>query len=193
MDKKEQKIGQQIMVIRMIRRERDIVWKGGVSFLFKEQLANGMNVPESEIDELIMLYDRLDAEEVKYRIAKELFDREIEFSYICEAIQYYSSLYLKELIDEENVSFDFEKIENQFMKFVYRKRDMIEDGDRERFKTLFKKSLKHYVKVYIREILAAYEEGVDCDVIAEIVQPKAFGEVITEDLICKLKGIALDV
>lgn len=191
--KKEQKIGQQIMVIRMIRRERDIVWKGGVSFLFKEQLANGMNVPESEIDELIMLYDRLDAEEVKYRVAKELFDWEIEFGYICDTIHYYSSLYWDALINAETVSFDFEKMENQFMKSVYKKRDMIEDGDRERFKALFKKSLKHYAKTYIQEILNAYEEGVDCDVMAEIVQSEVFGEVISEELMLKLKGISLDV
>ncbi len=191
--KKEQKIGQQIMAVRMIQQENSKVSKGGVSFLRKEQLANGMNVPKEEVDNLVSLCKRLDFDEIRFRVAGALYNAEIEFSYIYEALYWFGYTYMEAFISEDTVDFNFEKKEDIFVKRLYRNGELLNNSNREHCKSLFEKSLKYYAKTYIQEILTAYEEGADCDVIAEIVQFKVFGETITEDLIWKLKGIALDV
>lgn len=191
--KKERKIGQQIMAVRMIQYENCKVSKGGVSFFRKEQLVNAMNVPKEEVDSLISLCKRLDSDEIRFRVTGSLYNSETEFGYIYEAIFCFGSLYIKALINNGKMDFDFRKMENVFVKCIYNERELLSDNDREHFKPLFEKSLKHYAKTYIQEILAVYEEGIDCELIAEIVKPEVLGEAVTEDLILKLKGIALDV
>lgn len=190
--KKEQKIGQQIMAVRMIQRENSKVSKGGVSFLNKEQLVNAMNVPKEEVDALILLCKRLDMQDIRFRVTGALYKVEAEFGYIYDAITCFGALFMKTLINKDASSFEFSKMENVFWD-IYRKREGLDDSDRERFSALFEKSLKYYAKTYIQEILAVYEEGIDCEVIAEIVKLEVFGEAITEDLIQKLQGVALDV
>lgn len=195
---KERKIGQQIMSVRIIRGENAKVSRGGMSFLNSETLANGMDVQREEIDTLVLLCKRLDFEDIRFRVTSALYNSvtgasaETKFSYVYDVLCWFGDGYIKALISDDTINFDFEKKENIFIEKLYRNREQLSNSNREHFKQLFEDSLKLYAKTYIQEVLTAYEEGFDCDVIAAIVKPEIFGEEVTEELLRRLKNVVFD-
>lgn len=195
---KERKIGQQIMAVRMIKCENTNVLKGGMSFLKIETLANGMDVSKDEINNLVILCKRLDFDDIRFRVTSALYNSvagasaETKFSYIYDALYWFGDEYIKALISDDTINFDFHKRENIFAQKIFRNGELLNNSNREGFKQIFEKSLKLYAKTYVEEILGAYEDGVDCDVIAAIVKPEIFGEEVTEELLRRLKDVVLD-
>lgn len=112
---KERKIGQQIMTVRIIHEENAKVSRGGMSFLNREILASGMDVPKEEIDTLVLLCKRLDFEDVRFRVTSAIYNSlegasaETKFSYVYDVLYWFGDGYIKALISDDTIDFDFEK------------------------------------------------------------------------------------
>lgn len=180
---KQREIGQQIMIIRMVRDENDNVLRGGFSFLERSKIARWAKKSEEELEnflnDIAALYELNICVDATLEYAKKLSEDAHYFFFL--TFRKHGYLYVKSMIEKKKFYDSYSDGIKELASI--NAKNNIDKGlrvDEEiQSATRFEDSLKFYFEFYINRIIDVVNEGYDWDVVCEMLgEDKAFTDLL---------------
>lgn len=185
----QQEIGQQIMIVRMVHDENNIVSKGGFSFLNTSKIAKWAQKSEEEMGEFLdaisALYELKICVDAAMKYAEGLSVD--AFGFFLSTFRMYGYYYIENMLGiKQPFDPNFDRIK-ELAKINAKKiidKGIIVDEEIQSAER-FEDSLQFYFKFYISRIAEVVDKGYDWDVVSEMLgEDKEFTELIKPLVIC---------